>query len=65
MLVVDRVELVELNQLQQVGKFECQHPFGLQQYLEPFDEVVQIRNLCQHVVAKHQVGATTFSRQVL
>ena len=64
-LVVDRVKLVELDQLQQMGKFERQHPFGLQNHLEPFDKIIQIRNLCQHVVTKHEVGAAAFGGEFL
>ncbi len=57
MLVVDGVELVVLDQPQQVGKLQSQNTVGLQQNLQPFDEIVQVRNLRQHVVAEDQISA--------
>src|ERR1700722_773498 len=62
-LVVDRVELIVFNQTKQVRKLERQNAFRLQQDLQPFHKVVEVRHLRQDVVAENEVGATVSRRE--
>ena len=64
-LVVDRVELIEPQQVQHVMEFERRHPGRLEQYLEAGNEVVDVRNVRDHVVGRHQVGAYAFRGECL
>src|SRR6266481_2160119 len=55
MLVVDGIEFIVLNQASQVGKLKRQDSKGFQQQLEAFNEIVDVRDLGQHIVADDQV----------
>ncbi len=55
-LVVDRVELVVLDQPEQVGELHRDHAARLEQDRHAADEVVEVRHVGQHVVAQQQVG---------
>ena len=54
-LVVDRVELVALDQAQQVRHLDRRDPLRRQHDRDPADEVVQIRHVSHHVVGDEQV----------
>src|ERR1019366_10715832 len=54
-LVVDGVELVLLHQSLQVRKFHGDDAARLEQALHAGNEVIQIRYVCQHIVAEQQV----------
>ena len=54
--MVDGVELVLLDQADQMREFERDDTLRLQEDLHAGDEVVEIRNLRQHVVADDQIG---------
>ena len=56
-LVIDRVELVVLDQPQQVRHLDRHHAVVGQQDLEAGDEVVEVRHVRHHVVGGDQVGA--------
>ena len=58
MFVVDRVELVLPHQLQQMGKLHCDHATGFEQDLHPGDEVINIRDMRQDIVADEEIGLT-------
>ncbi len=62
--VINRVKLVELDQLQQVRKFQRENAVGLQQDLQSFDKVIQVWDLCQYVIAQNQVGTSAFGREL-
>ena len=53
--MVDRVELVLLNQAEQMWKFDSHHRVGLEQGCEAFDEIVKVRNMRHDVVGNDQV----------
>ena len=52
-----------LDQPLQMRKFERDHAFGLQEHAHAGDEVVEVRNLRQHVVADDEVGFPAFGRE--
>src|SRR5262245_30934741 len=64
MLVVDRVELVSLNQPVQVWKLHRDHTALTQQHLEACHEIVQFRHMGEHVVADQQIGLTVLRGDV-
>ncbi len=55
-LVVDRVELGLLDQVQQMGELHRQDAAGSQQHLQARHEIVQRRHVREHVVADDEVG---------
>jgi len=55
-LVVDRVPLVLVDQPHQVRELHRDHAAGLQQRPHAGDEVVQVGDVREHVVAEQQVG---------
>ncbi|MNZ70609.1 hypothetical protein D3C78_889530 [compost metagenome] len=64
MLVVQRVELLAGHQRQQLRKFESRHAGRLEQGRETAEEIVDIRDVGQHVVGGHQVGAPALALQL-
>ena len=62
--MVDRIELILLHELKQVGKLHGDQPGRLQQHLEPFDKIIQVRDVSQHVVADDQISIPSFSNQI-
>ena len=56
MLVIDRVELVLLDQLQQVGEFHRDHATRLEQDLHSRNKVIDVGHVRKDVVSKQQVG---------
>src|SRR4051794_3537465 len=65
MLMVDRVELVPLNQLEHVGKLDRQHSTGSEEPSEPLDEIVDVWNMSQHIVGHNQLGLLASRRQLV
>ena len=63
-LVIDGVELVLVDEPQHVGELERDHPVWSQDQGHAGDEVVDIRNLSQHVVAEQEVGPPSLGRQL-
>jgi Ser-tRNA(Ala) deacylase AlaX len=55
-LVVDRVELVLLDQAQEVRHLDRHHTLRLLHRAEAGDEVVEVRHVRHHVVGGDQVG---------
>src|SRR6185503_18408608 len=64
-LVIDRVELVELHELHEVRKFERKEAVGGEQLRNAGYEVVQVRNVREHVVAEDQVGGAVLGAERL
>src|SRR5690348_75037 len=62
--VVDRIELIFSDKVQDVGKLECDQSFGLEQALHARNEIVQVGDLGQHVVADNQVRPLAFSQKL-
>ena len=56
MLVIDGVELRLLDQPEQVREFERDHAAGLERGLQPADEIVDVGNMGEDVVAADEVG---------
>ena len=63
--MVDRIELVFLDQTLQMRKFECYDTFWLQKQANAGHEVVEIGNLRQHVVADDQIRLHAASDKVV
>src|SRR5688572_3799118 len=55
MLMVDRVELIAFHQPEQVRELQRENAVGLEQSPEPTDEVVQVRDLGEYVVADKEI----------
>ena len=55
MLVVDRVELIELHELQEVGELERRHAVRLEQARKARHEVIDVRHVRQHIVRNSEV----------
>ena len=56
MLVIDRVELVFVDQPLEVGKLERNHPVWSQKMRHSRGEVVEVRDLRQDIVADDEIG---------
>ena len=54
--MINRIELIFANQIQQVRKFKGRNTGLLQEYRDPRDEVVDIRNMREHIVGNDKVG---------
>jgi hypothetical protein len=54
-LVVDRVELVLVHELEQVGELHRDHAARLEQELHAADEIIDVRHVRQHVVAEQEI----------
>ena len=63
MLVVDRVVLEAVEQLQQVRELERRRTLVAEDDLHPRDEVVQIRHLGEHVVADDEARPAAFRQR--
>ena len=61
--MVDRVELVVLDQAQQVRHLDGHHALRGKQDLHAADEVVEVGNVGHHVVGRDQVGAAALGRE--
>src|SRR5580698_1080845 len=57
MLVVDCVEFVVLNQAEQMRKFKGYDAFRLEQNLQAFHEIVEVRHLRENVISDNKVGS--------
>ena len=64
MLVIDRVELVFLDQFFEVGEFQGHDAFRLQKAGDSGDEIIEIGNLGQDVVARNEIGAAPFGDEL-
>ncbi len=64
MLVVDGVELIVLHQFQQMRKLHGDDAALAQKKLHAGDEVVQIGDMRQHVIAEQQVRLAKFGNQL-
>ena len=62
--MIDRVELVLVDQPLEVRELQRDHAFGLQKLRHPGREVVEIGYLRQHIVADDQVGALALGGQL-
>src|ERR1700724_536339 len=65
MLVIDGVELVLVDELLEMRKFERDHALRHQQMRHAGDKVVEVWHLCQHVVADDEVSVLAFRRKLL
>ena len=63
MLVINRVELVALDQAQKVGDLERRYAIGGQDDLDAPDEIVDIGYVSHDVVGRQQVGGPSLSCQ--
>src|SRR5690348_1988810 len=63
MLVVDRVELVLVHEAKQVWELDRKHTLRFQEQLHPGNEIAQVGNLGQNIVADEQVRLFALRRQ--
>src|SRR5258708_9367657 len=63
MLMVNRVDLALGAQTHQMREFNRDNASVVQQYLQSFDEIVQVGNVGQDVVANDEIGAHALSAQ--
>src|SRR5579872_4165320 len=56
MFMIDRVELLLLDEVKQMWKFQRRSAGRFEQKLKTADEVVQVGHVRKHVVGDHQVG---------
>src|SRR3954470_12901616 len=63
MLVINRIELALGAQTHQMRKFHGDNALLGQQYLQSFDEIVQVGNMGEDVVANQEIGTQTLSAQ--
>src|SRR4051794_19877490 len=63
-LVIDRVELIERDQVQQMRKFEGGDSLRLQHLAETTNKVLDVRHVCQHVVCGNQICLATSSGNI-
>ena len=61
--MIDRVDLTVCAQPHQMGKLHCDNPLLGQHDLQPLDEVVQIGDVGEDVVANQEIGAQPLSAQ--
>ena len=62
--MVNRVELVFLDEAHQVRKFYCHDSAGFEQDFDSFDEIVDVRNLCQNVRTRNEIRLLSFGRKL-
>src|SRR5215472_1233308 len=65
MLVINGVELVLVNEPLKVGELERDHTIRGQQMHHSCSEIVEIRDLRQHVVTNDEVGSLTLGHELL
>ena len=63
MLVIDRVELDVLDQLEKMRKLDGHGAVGLQQQGDAGDKVIELRHMREHIVADDQIGLPALARQ--
>ena len=61
--MVDRVELVARHEPRQVRELDRDHARWCQHPLHAGDEVVQVGNVCHHVVGDQQIGPPALRRR--
>ena len=54
--MIDRIELVTLHQRQQMLHLKCRHPLCGEQYLDAADEIIDVRDMRQHIVGCEEIG---------
>src|ERR1700730_143273 len=65
MLVIDRVELIPVDESLKMGNLECDHTVRRKQMGHSCGEVVEIRDLRQHIVADDKIGRPTLGHELL
>src|SRR5262249_13841371 len=65
MLVVNGIELIVFDEPLKVRKLQSDHAVGGQQVRHSGGEIIEIRHLCQNVVADHQVCAPSLGDKLL
>ena len=63
MLVVNRVELTPFDQPLEMRELECCSPRGLEQDFEAGDEIVEVGDVREDVVGRHQIGGAVLARE--
>ncbi len=61
--MIDRVELVPVDQAHQMRELDRDHSLGSQDHLHARGEVVQVRHMGEDVVRDQQVGLAALIRQ--
>ena len=63
--VVDRVELVALDEAWEMGELGCEQTVFSEENAHALDKVVQIRNVGEDVIGDQEVGAPALPAEVL
>jgi hypothetical protein len=63
--VIDRIELARVDHVFDIRDLDSGEPAGLEHVPNPGDEVVEIGNVCQHVVGVKNVSLVSLARQLL
>src|ERR1051325_646390 len=63
-LVVYLIELISVDCAEEMRKLDRHHSGRLQQNLQACDEIINVRHLCQHVVAENQVRSLAVGEQL-
>src|SRR5580765_8566425 len=63
--MIDRVELILLNQTEQMRKFHSDDSVRLKHEFQATHEIVEIRNVCKDIVADEQIRAHICSYELL
>jgi hypothetical protein len=63
MLMIDRVEVIALDQFLQTGEFERDDAIRLEQFRKALDEIVDIGNMGEDIVADHQVNRAPLAQE--
>src|SRR6516164_1746897 len=65
MLVIDRVELILVDDPFKMEKLQCDHTVGREQMRQSCGEVVEIRDLRQHIVGDDEIWLPTLGHELL
>src|SRR5271170_5669595 len=65
MLMIDRIELIFLDEPLKMGELECDYTIWCKQMHHSCGEVVKIRNLRQYIVADNEIGPPTLGHELL
>src|SRR6185369_4961629 len=60
MLVIDGVPIILLDQVKQLRKLHGDHAAGREQDFHPTDEVVEVGNVGEDIVAEDEIGQAVF-----
>src|SRR5882724_2670754 len=60
MLVIDGVELILVDKLLKMWELQRDHSMRSQQVCHAGRKIIEVRHLCQHIVADDEIGSLAF-----